>query len=73
MTRQVKELLKRANFLSDMIYADMSFGDICCDSRESYAKSYREIDRIYERVATLRGFKNYAEMEQVTHYMEYGR
>ena len=62
MTRQKKEIIKRIDYLGDMIEADMELG--CGFAPEgAYDSTYEEIDRLYEELAHLRGYKDGMEMQ----------
>ena len=61
MTRQKKEIIKRIDYLNEMIYVDMELG--CGFAPEdAYLPTYEEIDRLLDELAHLRGYKDHMEM-----------
>lgn len=62
MTRQKKELIKRIDYLNEMIMVDMELG---CGFAppDAYQSTYEEIDRLWEELAHLRGYKDGMEMQ----------
>lgn len=61
MTRQKKEIIKRIEYLNEMIEVDMALG---CGMAPAgaYDDTYEEISRLYDELAHLRGYADGTEM-----------
>ena len=62
MTRQKKEIIKRIDYLNEMIEVDSELG---CGFAppDAYQSTYEEIDRLWEELAHLRHYANGMEMQ----------
>lgn len=61
MTRQKKEIIKKIDWLMEMIDADQRLG--CWEAPESaYAEAYRQVDALEEQLARLSHYSSAEEM-----------